>query len=200
MAAVAPLLKWNAAQHATDYEVQVSTSNAIWTTGAPELKVNQTGLTELQLDVDADLAHNQKYYWRVRGRNAAGVGPWSAVWDFTAFQIPDAPVPVGPAPNGVQNVGPNQTLTWTAGARADSYTVQLSQSATFASGVQEFTGITELQKAVTALQPGAAYYWRVKSVNRGGESAWSNAWSFQVIQLSDQVVLIAPANGSDVAI
>ena len=33
------------------------------------------------------LEPNTKFYWRVRGKNEGGLGPWSAVWSFTTVAL-----------------------------------------------------------------------------------------------------------------
>lgn len=73
-----PALSWNAATRATTYEVQVSTSNTFAT-----ITFGRTGLTARNVTVTPQLGSRVVYYWRVRGANTSGPGPWSAVRSFT---------------------------------------------------------------------------------------------------------------------
>jgi subtilisin family serine protease len=74
-------LSWGAATRATTYEVQVSTSNTFAT-----ITFGRTGLTARNVSVTPQLGSRVVYYWRVRGANASGPGPWSAVRSFTTRQ------------------------------------------------------------------------------------------------------------------
>jgi hypothetical protein len=76
-----PALSWNAATRATTYEVQVSTSNTFAT-----ITFGRTGLTARNVSVTPQLGSRLVYYWRVRGANTSGAGPWSAVRSFTTRQ------------------------------------------------------------------------------------------------------------------
>ncbi|MFM1795176.1 MAG: hypothetical protein RL642_1561 [Bacteroidota bacterium] len=73
-----PALSWNAATRATTYEVQVSTD--------PNFSVitfGRAGLTARTITVSPQLGSRVVYYWRVRGANTSGPGPWSASRTFT---------------------------------------------------------------------------------------------------------------------
>ncbi|MCS7208213.1 MAG: fibronectin type III domain-containing protein [Fimbriimonadales bacterium] len=71
-----PTLRWNAASHANSYQVEVARdlnfTNRVFSTTTTGTSVTVSGL-----------ARNTTYYWRVRGVNGEGAGPWSSVWQFT---------------------------------------------------------------------------------------------------------------------
>ncbi|MEE4330844.1 MAG: BspA family leucine-rich repeat surface protein [Wenzhouxiangella sp.] len=71
------LLDWAAAEHATEYRVQVATDASF-----SQMVVNQSGVVATQLMVD-DLDPGTDFYWRVRGRNESGNGPFSTTWRFS---------------------------------------------------------------------------------------------------------------------
>jgi hypothetical protein len=70
-------LSWGAVTDATAYDLQVATDD-----GFSSLEVDESGLTALTFSA-GPLALGTTYYWRVRGTNADGDGPWSTVQSFT---------------------------------------------------------------------------------------------------------------------
>ena len=74
-----PLMDWDAVSNAAAYKIQISTDSTFATT---TLDVDTVTATQLQLPNNF-LSVNTKYYWRVAGNNNAGLGPYSAIWDFT---------------------------------------------------------------------------------------------------------------------
>jgi hypothetical protein len=69
-------LVWYKIPNATNYHVQLSTDSLF-----NAFIVNDSTLTDSVRTVSG-LTDGIWYYWRVRGRNAAGSGPWSSVWRF----------------------------------------------------------------------------------------------------------------------
>lgn len=64
---------------ATDIEINYSTSSNFTTYSV----VNTGG----QNHTLSGLLNGQTYYWRVRGSNIGGTGPWSSVWSFTVGSV-----------------------------------------------------------------------------------------------------------------
>jgi hypothetical protein len=62
------------------FRLQIAT-DALFTT----IVKDQTGMTSPNLTVSTGLLGNTKYYWRVYGANAVGVGKWSSVNSFTTM-------------------------------------------------------------------------------------------------------------------
>ena len=78
-----PLFAWSKAPRATRYELRVYQ--------AGDLRLPKTGITRLWWRCGAALDKNVEYTWKVRARNAAGNGPWSASRRFTvALAIGDS--------------------------------------------------------------------------------------------------------------
>lgn len=63
---------------ADDYQLQVDDDIDFSSPVIDEVDLEDTSYTPT-----ADLTEGVTYYWRVRGENTYGFGPWSAVWDFT---------------------------------------------------------------------------------------------------------------------
>jgi len=69
-------LVWYKIPNATNYHVQLSTDSLF-----NAFIINDSTLIDSVRTVSG-LTDGVWYYWRVRGRNAAGSGPWSSVWRF----------------------------------------------------------------------------------------------------------------------
>ena len=159
-----PEFSWAAAANATAYEVEVfpGTLTAVgaattWTPAAP-------------------FPTQQTIYWRVRGTNALGAGPWSA---WTLFEMPPggpvidaAPVPTGPIGDMPETPNP-PPLSWAAAANATSYDIEVFQGAT--------ATVTDLTWTPPApLAAGQPQFWRVRGTNADSIGPWS-AWTFFTI-------------------
>ncbi len=69
---------WESAEDATDYDVELASGAARDTL----FSVVRSGV-EISLDTLGALPAGAVVTWRVRGRNAGGVGPWSEAYSFT---------------------------------------------------------------------------------------------------------------------
>ena len=74
-----PTLQWEALPGSDEYHVQLATDEG-FTEGLRQ-HFTETSLLALD-DLDAQTA----YYWRVRGANVSGFGPWSDVWRFSTSE------------------------------------------------------------------------------------------------------------------
>ncbi len=169
-AALKPLLKWRKLGDAAGYQVQVSTNAAF--TG---VVVDVPTVVDTVLNVATALDVSKAYFWRVRARNVGGEGPWSLAWSFTTVPAaPAVPTLMVPADNAAQLLLP-LTFMWHKADRAVAYTVEISTAADFKTLFFD----TTLAKGDTALvygkklEYGSTYYWRVRSENPGGNSAFS---------------------------
>ena len=97
------------------------------------------------------------------------------------------------------------TANWSApsgqGSATYTYTLQYSNDNTFTTGVTETTGISSatLSQSISGLSASTNYYYRVKAVNAGGDSAWSSTQSATTNAAAPVIVLegnaTAIANG-----
>src|SRR5690606_40126452 len=131
-----PMLAWEAAVDADDYQVQV----AVNANFSPIIfDQSNVPVTSLQL---SELQYSSVYYWRVRGNNASGDGDWSSVWSFTTEEepltVPTAPALDMPA-NAATGITINPTLQWNPSPGADSYSLQVSATPDFALTVSDQT-------------------------------------------------------------
>jgi len=106
---------------------------------------------------------------------------------------PSAPKLLLPS-NNSQNL-PFQVLRleWEATDNATSYTVNLwSDGNTFERTIEN---ISELYAEILNLPEGTNFNWRVKAINDGGESDWSEIFKFRtIVQLPNRLSLISPQN------
>jgi hypothetical protein len=73
--------QWSDVTGATDYRIQVSTSNTFNSTVIDQYPT----LSEYTVPPGILTGFTQ-YYWRVASRNSGGLGGWSSVWTFTTQQ------------------------------------------------------------------------------------------------------------------
>ena len=116
------------------------------------------------------LGYTQKYYWRVRSKNAGGYSAYSATWNFrTVTSVPTAPVLLTPAANAIEQPTTGLVFLWRPLAGATFYTFQLGTDSTFATGlVKNDTTLTDTTRTITGLTQNTRYFWRVAGRNAGG--------------------------------
>lgn len=171
-------LSWNASGGATSYRVQVSTTSLFTTTIFDDSTIATTS-TQV-----ASLNNSTRYFWRVRAKNGAGSGPYTAAWDFTTIgQAPVAPVLLLP-PDGSTSQPTTLTLRWFAASGTTSYRVQLATDSLFLSGFfLDDSAVVDTFRTTSALSGNTTLYWRVRGRNGSGTGVWSSRWSFSTIDL-----------------
>jgi hypothetical protein len=84
--------------------------------------------------------------------------------------------------DGSKNQPSTLTLTWQPAIGATSYDLQVATSSTFVSGlVVNDSMLTGTSRQVGPLTVATTYFWRARSRNANGLSAWSAPWSFDNI-------------------
>ncbi|MBW7992039.1 MAG: hypothetical protein FVQ84_18770 [Planctomycetes bacterium] len=149
-----------------------------------------------QMSAPVSLVGGQKYYIEGIYKEGGGGDNLAVAW-----QGPDSPDRdvidgsfLSPAPwnvNLLKAKDPNpadgavdadtSSLEWAAGPSAASYKVYLSTDATIEES--ELVAETDLTIHLTALDIGAAYYWRVDVVEADGTVREGNVWSFTTLPL-----------------
>ena len=97
--------------------------------------------------------------------------------------------------NGATNQDLIPYIDWTSITGNEGYVYQLDTVSDFSSTllIQDTTGTDVSFKHLSNLFFGTTYYWRVMTLNSGGNSAWSNTWSFTT---KSTVYITVPTNGS----
>lgn len=133
------------------------------------------------------------YYWRVRpltGLGGTEIGRWSQVWltriDLSRGLPPVSTITLLRPAHGSEFVETTPLLEWWPLQGADSYEVQISTDASFASAYITHTA-TVPYPAYTPprrLEFGT-YYWRIRGLSGGSPVGnWSTPWRFHVVAQS----------------
>lgn len=146
--------------------------------------------TQFTLTIDLNLG--SPYYWRVKGFNSSGGGPFSDVDTFRVAISGDSlpPVPQLSYPtDGTIVYTTSPSLNWyllynTTGI---TYDIEFNSTGVF-TGTPTFTSINALSYPLSGLTQGTKYYWTARSVRGTDISAWSAIDSFQVIKVDNALV------------
>lgn len=174
-------LRWTAEAPGTIYEVVIA-RNASFTDLV-------TVVSDLQLPtyVVTGLEVGREYCWRVRARNEAGTSDWSAEWTFVPARevhVAAVPYPVWP-PHDTIGLPEQLDVEWTPVEGALSYDLQVAQEDIFVRRDADMRGIPGPTQHLDRLVKGYEYFWRIRSRNHAGVSAWSPVWRFVVINNPD---------------
>jgi len=105
-------------------------------------------------------------------------------WLRTYIVSPLPPVPI--SPNFVNNQPRNPVLLWHSSESAESYHVQVAASITFTTPLVDTTVTDTIFQLNCTLEANKRIYWHVRAINEQGESAYSEAASFQT---GDQIMV-----------
>ena len=109
------------------------------------------------------------YYWRSRGQNAIGVGPWSAVSQATTLPSVPPGLTVSPSLSGLE-----ATVTMTPPGGISGVTEYNYEYRVFASGTSVPGTSTTGVVTVTGLTPGTSYEWRANAeIGQTYTSPWT---------------------------
>jgi len=183
-------LRWLPATAAMYYRVQLSDRADFSNLLLDERNVTGTTLLSPQLQPES------QYYWRANATNPVGTSDWADAHRFvTAVAPPDAPTLVAPK-NNAKDQPVVVTLLWDAPARVHHYHVQVSTDSLFNGAfLLDRDDINSPTAEVRDLGNFQKYFWRVRALNFGGSSAWSEERAFITLPAEPEVpVLITPAN------
>lgn len=189
---IATSLMWQAPAGAVNYTVRVYEDDA-----AQTLVYENTAVTGSSV-VPTDLKPETKYMWTAQAVDADGYGSeWSPMWKFTTTTVLAAVPALDKPANDAKDVMADAKLEWKTAEYAQTYDVQVSTASNFSSTIVNLTGVSNVELPVAGLALGQRYFWRVRSVNAAGPSAWSETWSFVVAPLAPAMVsLSSPPNGA----
>ena len=184
----ATILSWDTLSDATKYHVQIATDSAFST------PIIQDSLLTTGSKSISGLAYYTKYYWRVRGLNVLGYGPFSGIRTFTT--IVKKPVLVLPANNAANQSVPI-ALVWQKVNGAAKYRVQISTTSAFTVTIKDSL-LNDTTGTFGALLPVTKYYWRVNAKTADDHTGlWSSVYSFTtVLVVPATPTLVSPTNGA----
>jgi hypothetical protein len=166
-------LQWSAAQGAKNYHVQLALDSPFGTTVFEDSTYADTSITIPRLN------NLTKYFWRVRAKNNSGYGSFSTIWSFTTIILPPQ-MPMLVSPNNASGAEPvSVVLKWRSIVSAKAYHVQVSDDTPFNVMMFEDSTSTDTLLAISPLRLGTKYYWRVRAINDGGKSPFTEIWNFK---------------------
>ncbi len=180
-------VRWNSTATATAYRLQVSSDSMF----AGGFVVNDSTIVDTSSVLNG-LLLNTRYFWRVSGENAAGIGGWSSLRRFTTLAPPAAVTLVSPADNAT---GQSSSLTvrWNATSTATSYILQVSSDSTFGGGlVVNDSTATDTFRLASGFSYNTVYFWRVSGVNAAGIGGWSSIRRFTTLVPPAAATLVSP--------
>jgi len=156
-------VSWTLASSSDEYELQISTDNAFT---APVVYDNLGSLDY----TFSNLTYLDTYYVRVRGKNEAYQGSWSAVVGFTVEEPPTPGKPnlLAPADND-ENVSRSVTFQWSQVVNTDTFLVEIATDGSMSNIVYTRNVGSDVQQLALGedLDYLGSYFWRVTA---------SNAW------------------------
>jgi hypothetical protein len=186
---LAPRLSWLLVPGATGYDVQVSTASDFSST-AVDTQVADT------FAMAAGLSYKTIYYWRVRAHDAASFSEWTTHRIFTTIVEPLKPSVALPK-DSATSLPTAIVLVWNSAGGAASYFVQVASDSGFATIVAVDSTLSDTSKLISGLSNNTTYYWRVKSRNPGGASAWTSTRRFTtIVGAPVSPLVVSPANGA----
>ncbi|WP_199737264.1 MULTISPECIES: hypothetical protein [Micromonospora] len=162
-------LRWANRSFATGVDVQRAT-NPTFTSGP-----GTTAITVGDAHVDAAVAPETTYYYRVRTTYLGAASPWSTVATVTTPPRPAAPTAVGATATAPGPDTATVVLSWGAGTSTgpgSGFVVQRATDPGFTRGVESFT-VTGRGFTNTGLARGSTYHYRIRAYNVVGTSAWT---------------------------
>jgi hypothetical protein len=170
-------LRWRVIAGASSYHVQLAGDSLF---GA--LLLNDSTIVDTSR-LYSGLAPYARYFWRVRAKNTAGYGGYSASWNFRSALIPPAaPSLVAPSDNAADQ--PTVlTLLWSRQPYAEHYHVQIATDSLFSAMLVSDSTLTDSLKNVSGLPYNRLIYWRVRAFNSVGSSGYTSARKFATSSL-----------------
>ncbi|MBY9000332.1 MAG: hypothetical protein KGD64_05425 [Candidatus Heimdallarchaeota archaeon] len=184
-----PYLDWNSVARATSYQVQVS-SNSLFLFPQVNTNTPNTYFTSSHLN-------DGYYFYRVRGFNSYGNGPWSAVWEFIVDTVLPGSVTLVSPSNGAVTSDYTPYFDWNIATGAWRYRLEVDNTPDFSSpGIIVTTSGTSYTSGLNLLN--GYYYWRVRASDQAGnDGPWSATWQLRINkEVPPAPILITPSNGA----
>ena len=117
-----------------------------------------------------------------QGDTSFGAEELKMTYDHIIIQITVPSVPSLSSPPDNSFNDPPVTYVWNAssGNGTITYQLQVDDDVNFSSPFFNQSGLTSTSKFVNNHSRGVEYYWRVRSSNEAGSSAWSSVWSLTI--------------------
>jgi hypothetical protein len=186
------VLTWEPAARASSYAV---TLYAAANPGVPLLTASVG--TALTYTITTSLSPLTYYFWKITATNSSGQS--NATEYFTTDDVhPEIPTLIAPIPE-TRDAPLNVTLLWQVNANTLSCHVQVATDSAFTSVTDELSDIpnSQTQLAMTALENGTTYWWRIQAANNTYTSEWTASRSFTTIVAAPEAPnLLAPTDAA----
>jgi len=123
-------------------------------------------------------------FWRVKGGNTYGWGPYSITGRFNIEITPPAPIQIFP-PDDTILTDSAMTFSWLSAPSAMLYLLEIYSDSTLYTPIQIDSSITDTFFVSQAPVTDTTVYWRIKSGNSNGWGAYSPTWSFIYYRVTD---------------
>lgn len=185
-------LKWHGKFWTAPYRVQVATDS----TFTSEIVLEDSTVNDTSRSVSIS-SNNKTYFWRVQSQRTMYPNIWSAVRKFSSVIAP----PVSPSlvfpVNGDSNRSIVLSMKWRRSTNASRYHLRISTDSLFSTFVFDDSLLADTNKSVGLLANKTKYYWKVRSGNISGYSAFTSAWNFSTIVDTPSIPLhVFPAGGA----
>jgi M6 family metalloprotease-like protein len=168
-------LQWRSSYSAVNYKLQIAPDTAF-----NFLIVDDPTLIDTVYQVSS-LQNSSIYYWRVSAKNGNGSSSFSSTWNFTTPLT--APALISPTNESIdqQRV---LTFSWSQSSGAKNYNLQVSVDSLFTTFIINDSSLMSASRQVGPLQGLTTFYWRVKSMNSGDISPWSEIFKLTTKNIS----------------
>ncbi len=164
-------LSWNRAAGATLYHVQVATDTTFATI------IAQDSLVADSTWLFASAVNGVNYRWRVRARNDAGWGTYSARRSFSVA-LPPVQVTLSEPPSSSTINAGNVAFRWRRGAASETrYWIEIATDPLFTTVTHRDSTLTDTLYMATGLAGSTTYYWHVRAMNAAGWGPFSGLWN-----------------------
>jgi hypothetical protein len=187
--AVPVAFRWSRASGASGYEIDLSLAADF-----AAVVLRDSSLVDTTLSVGS-LLPDTAYYWRIRAKNSAGWGGYSAVNSFRTWSTPGAAILEVPSDSAAGVPMPVE-FRWHSLSGALTYRLVLTTDAPSPITVIADSSITDTTAVIPSLAPGTGYRWTVAGRNLAGWGPPSEARMFATWQLPGQTQLAAPVDGA----
>jgi photosystem II stability/assembly factor-like uncharacterized protein len=173
---VSPTLRWLRDTTASSYRLQLATDSLLTNPFIDDSLLTDT------LKTVGPLSNATLYYWRVRGKNHLGIGPWSPVFNFTTIiALPSQVSLLSPA-HGSTIGADSAVCVWrSAEPSVMRYWFERATDSLLTSNRIVDSTLTDTSTVTGGLFSNTHYWWRVRAGNAAGWGAFSSARRFMAL-------------------